>query len=267
MNWPLVLTQLLVQLPLMLILPIALGARLAKRYGCGWRPWGAGAIAFVLSQVVHLPLNWALGLIGSGRGLGLLPLPQLALAAGLSASLCEEIARYLMLRYGLKNARSFREAVQFGVGHGGIEAIVLGLLVAISLVVIFVLRAAPPERLGLAPDAAAKVAAALDAQSRVPWYQAAVGGLERVFAIIAHVAMSVMVMRAVARARLGWLLAAIGSHTALDAFAVWSVKTLGVGATEAGVTVFALAFVAFIWAMRDDAPVGRAPQVISGATR
>jgi hypothetical protein len=36
----------------MIILAVALGARLAERFGCGWKPRGAGALAFVLSQVV-----------------------------------------------------------------------------------------------------------------------------------------------------------------------------------------------------------------------
>jgi uncharacterized membrane protein YhfC len=250
----LLLTSLLVQIPLMIALPIALGARLARRYGCGWRPWGAGALAFVLSQVVHLPFNWATGLMGGGRGLGLLPLPLLALAGGLSAGLCEEIARYLMLRYGLRRARSFREAVQFGVGHGGIEAIILGVLAAIALVAMIVLRAVPAASLGIQGDAATQVADATNAFWSKAWYTPMMGGLERVFAITAHVAMSVMVMRAVVRGRVRWLLAAIAAHAALDGFAVLGMSRLGVMGVEVGAGIFALFFAWTIWAMRDGAP-------------
>ncbi len=259
-NVAVLVATLAVQIPLMLVLPIVLGARLARRYGCGWRPWVAGAIAFVLSQVVHLPLNWALGLLGGGRGLGLLPVPLLAIAAGLSAGLCEEIARYLMLRYGLRRARSFREAVQFGVGHGGIEAMLLGVGAALALAVMLTLHWVPAATFGIVGDASTRVAEAADAYWSGSWDKPVTIGLERVFAMTAHVAMSVMVMRAIVRRRVGWLVAAIGAHTALDAFAVWGIRRIGVTGTEIGVGVFALGFAAAIWAMRDGAPAtGAAP--------
>jgi uncharacterized membrane protein YhfC len=179
----------------------------------------------------------------------------MAIAAGLSAGLCEEIARYLMLRYGLRRARSFREAVQFGVGHGGIEAIIMGVLVVVALGVMLALRWLPPGALG-----GEDVAAAADVYWSSSWDKAVLGGVERVVAITSHVAMSVMVMRAVVRQRIGWLFAAIGSHAAIDAFAVWGMSRFGVYGTEAGAAVFALAFAAAIWAMRDGAPAtGTAP--------
>ena len=172
-----------------------------------------------------------------------------------------------MLRFGLRRARSFREAVQFGVGHGGIEAILIGAAAALGLVAMLVLRALPPGALGLSGDAAAQVADASNAFFARAWYGPAVSGLERVFAITAHVAMSVMVMRAVVRGRLGWLLAAIGAHTALDGFAVWGTSRLGAAGTEAGVAAIA-AFLAWtIWAVRDAAPATGTAATPPGETR
>jgi hypothetical protein len=73
-----------------------------------------------------------------------------------------------------------------------------------------------------------------------PWYMAAITGLERVFAITLQIAMALLVVRSVAERQIKYLLAAIGIHTAIDAFAVWSMQTLGIFPTELGVAVMAL---------------------------
>ena len=52
----------------MIFFPLALGWWIRRRYRVGWGIFFAGAATFVLSQIVHLPLNWALGLLGGGRG-------------------------------------------------------------------------------------------------------------------------------------------------------------------------------------------------------
>jgi hypothetical protein len=100
-NWPFVATALLLQLPLMLLLPIVAGWWIRRRYAVSWVIFGMGALTFIASQVVHLPVNWALGLLGGGRGVALWPLVWAALVAGLTAALSEEGARYLVLHFWL----------------------------------------------------------------------------------------------------------------------------------------------------------------------
>ena len=96
------LSSVLIQYPLMILFPLALGWWIRRRYGVGWGIFWAGAATFILSQIVHLPLNWALGLLGGGRGVALWPLAAMALVAGLSAALCEEGARWIVLTFFLK---------------------------------------------------------------------------------------------------------------------------------------------------------------------
>ena len=43
---------------LMILLPLLLGRWIARRRGASWGLFGVGALAFVLSQVAHLPFNW-----------------------------------------------------------------------------------------------------------------------------------------------------------------------------------------------------------------
>ncbi|MFO7537372.1 MAG: YhfC family glutamic-type intramembrane protease, partial [Chloroflexota bacterium] len=106
-NYLLAAVMLLFQFPLMILFPLLLGGWIKRRYGISWTVFGVGALTFILSQVGHIPFNWATGLLTGGWGIGLWPLPLLALAAGLSAGLFEEVARWLVLRYWLKQARGW----------------------------------------------------------------------------------------------------------------------------------------------------------------
>jgi len=241
LNVPFLVAAGLVQYPLMLIFPLLLGLWIRRRYGVSWGIFGAGALTFIASQVVHLPLNWALGLLGGGRGVALWPLAAMALVAGLSAGVCEEVARWVVLRAFLKRARGWREALQFGAGHGGAEAIIFGVLALLSFVSMLAARTVDLATFGLSDAMAEQARTAVAAYWATPWYMSAVAGLERVFAITFHIAMAVLVMRAVVRNRIGYLLAAIGAHAALDFIAVWGAQRLGVIWVEVSAGVIALA--------------------------
>src|SRR5258707_6915590 len=138
---------------LMMGLPFVLAAFLARRLGLRWGLFWVGAVTFIASQIVHLPLNAVLG------GLGLIkpatagwPLVVFAVVLGLSAGLCEELARYLVLLFWLKRDRSWRAALMFGAGHGGVESFIFGVIAAIGTINIFVLRNVDPARLGVTAD-------------------------------------------------------------------------------------------------------------------
>lgn len=240
-----------VQILIMLGFPVALWLLLRQRSGVTWGLIGAGTFSFIASQVVHLPLNWALGLLGGGRGVALWPMPLMALVAGLSAGVCEEMARYLVLRFWRREARSWMQGVAFGAGHGGMEALLLGLLVAVNFVAMVALRGIDPSVLGLSGEVLEQVQAQLDAYWSLPWYLPLLGGLERVSAITVQIALSLLVLRAFTRQNPGWLLAAIGAHAVVDGVAVflaglgWSALAL-----EGVVLIFALGGLALILAFR-----------------
>lgn len=246
MNIPFLLTALLFQYPLMILFPILLGWWIRRRFGVSWSIYFIGAATFILSQIVHLPLNWALGLLGGGRGVALWPLLPMALVAGLSAGVCEEGARWLVLRFWAKKVRSWAPGLQFGAGHGGAEAIIFGLLAAMSLIQALVLRSLDLEAMNLPGASADQIRTALAQYWQTPWYMAALAGLERVFAITMQVALASLVVRSVVWgqagkpiAAIGWLLAAIGVHTLLDFWAVWGIRTLGIWPMYGGLLVLA----------------------------
>lgn len=268
--------------------PFLLGAWLARRQNAAARHvsrWGlfwAGAATFVASQVVHLPLN--AGLTAAFQA-GWLPTPpaqhQLIFNAtllGLTAGLCEETARYLVLRLWQRGARGWRPALMFGAGHGGIEAIFTGGLIVVTLLQLAYYSQQPDlGALGLPAGAAAQIEQALNTWNTSPAYLGLVPGVERLFAICLHLGLSVMVMRAVTRRNPGWLLLAILWHTAANAVALWVVGTTGnVYLAEVPIGLMALASLGLVWLLREPAPAiepaaaaaaGPAPDVVAEAAR
>lgn len=255
------------QILMMLGFPVALWLLLRRRPGVTWGLIVAGGLTFVGSQAVHLPLNWALGLLGGGRGVALWPLPLMALVVGLSAGVCEEVARYLVLRFWRREARSWMQGVAFGAGHGGVEAIIVGGLSLITFVSVLVLRGMDLRELGLSGEMLEQAQAQVEAFWFIPWYLPLLGGLERVFAITIQIALSLLVLRALTHRNAGWLLAAIGAHTLVDGGVVFLSR---VGwpplALEGMVLIFALGGLALILALRGSEPAeGRPREQLSGS--
>ena len=246
---------------LMIALPVGLAIFLTRRWKLPGRIWWIGALAFVFSQVGHIPFNALVKpVFNQFVFIALHPTVQLLTQAvfyGLSAGLFEEGARYLILRFWLKDARSYRTGILFGAGHGGAEAIIFGALALYGYIQLLILRTATPEQLvqfvgpGNVELAQAQLAAAWSA----PWFITLLSAVERLFTIPCHIAMAVMVMQVFTRKNIGWLFAAIGYHALLDAVAVFGQPYLSVFALEAIVGGFAILSLVFIFLLRQPEPV------------
>lgn len=233
----------------MILLPVVVGLWLARRWKTGLGLWGVGAATFVASQVLHLPFNeWVLGPMIQRWGVE----GSVALVAslyGLSAGVFEEGMRYLVYRFWVKEARTWRQGVLFGAGHGGIEAILLGALAALALAQLAALRdldlstIVQPEQLAAAEQQVA-------AYWALPWTLAILPAVERTLALCFQIALAVMVLQAFVRRNLFWLLAAVAWHALVDAAAVYGLVTWGAVAAEALVAVGALASLVLLLLLR-----------------
>jgi len=258
---------------LMIAMPIALGVWLARKTQAPWWLFGVGAVTFVGSQVVHIPLNGGLTLLfkviwPSTQSQGW-HIPFNAVVLGLTAGMCEETARYVGYRWLVKNARRWRDALMLGAGHGGIEAIILGAYVGLVFVNMVALRQMDLTTLGLTGQALAKTQQDVAAYWSAPWYLVLLGAVERLFSLTVHVSLSVMVLQVFTRRNWIWLAAAIGYHSLTDAVTVfgalsgWSPLVI-----EAVVGMFALASLAMILKLRPKGepliPPEPEPELISG---
>jgi uncharacterized membrane protein YhfC len=242
---------------LMLAMPIGLAIYLTRRWNLGGRIWWIGAATFLLSQAAHIPFNWGIGKILDQTGMVVWdPKFQLifnAIFLGLSAGIFEEGARYLILRLWAKEARSWRKGVLFGAGHGGAEAIILGILVLYGFLQFAALRNAdlakafPANQLDLAQRQ-------VETYWSASWYASLLGALERFFTIPCQIAVAVMVMQVFIRKHIRWLFLAIAYHAIIDASAVVGVKYFGAYWTEVGIGGFAILSVILIFTLRTSEP-------------
>lgn len=252
---------------LMIGLPIGLAVSLVGRWKLGWRLWLAGAATFVLSQVGHVPFNLgATALLNRTSLVSLPPGGQLAFNAaflGLSAGLFEEMFRYGMFRWWLRDARSWRKGVLAGAGHGGGEAIVLGALALWGFLQLAALRGADLAKL-VPADQLSQVQEQVSAYWSMTWYDSLLGALERLSALPIQISLSVLVLQALVRRRAGWVVLAIGYHALVDAAAVLALRH-GVYVTEAVAGGFGLVSLGLIFLLRreEPAPNGEPLQPVS----
>lgn len=234
----------LVEILVMLGAPIALAVVLARRAHASWATLGAGVVAFLGSQVVHLPLNWGLaelGVLGAARSTVLN-----AIVLGLTSGLCEESARWVTLRLWRRTDRDSNGALMFGAGHGGVESVAIGLLAAATLASMFAMRGVDPHTLGVPAPQAGLVRQQVDAFWSLPWWSPLLGAAERLMAITFHLSASSLVVLALVRRQPAWVALAVLWHAATNAGVVLALGAWGPVAAEGlllGMTPVSVAFI------------------------
>ncbi len=218
---------------LMILVPVLLAIGLRRASSPAWLLFAVGSLTFILSQVVHLPLNaWLadLGLL-PGTVNAQPPILQTALIAGMTAGLCEELMRaagFAILRKARPAWMRLQDAVMLGLGHGGIESMIFGgVLTAATVSSLLPLIGADLSGFGLTPDQLAALQAQINSLASNPW-NSALPLLERIIAISAHVVFSLMVWKAFTGAglRRNWFYIplAILYHAGVDFAAVYGMQ-------------------------------------------
>ncbi len=238
---------------LMVAMPIGLGLYLTRKLSLSWRLFWIGGAVFILSQVGHIPFNVVISLLFQR---GVLPAPTLewrlpfnAIFLGISAGLFEEGARYLMYRYWTKEARWWGQGVLLGAGHGGAEAIILGVLVILTYLNMVAYQSA-----GL-PGLSPAVAAAVQQYWSAAWPMTLLGAVERLFTLPAHMALSALVLQTFIRRQPRWLGLAIVWHALMDGLVVVMIgQGYGPYVIEAVIGISALINLGIIFALRQPRP-------------
>ncbi|MDR6499966.1 putative membrane protein YhfC [Burkholderia ambifaria] len=206
-----------------LLAPAVLAAAWRCRTQVPWRVFFYGMLTFFVFQPV-LRMSWQVQLY---RWLAHDPrwhVPMLVFAA-LTAGLFEECGRWVAFRYLLPKRHEAQTAVMLGLGHGGLEAMLLvgvgflalgtGYLLAHAGVVV-------PE------GVQSLIGAQFAGMTLVSPFLAL---LERTSALAAHVGLSLIVLQAFVRGTKRWLAYAIAIHFVFDLAVVlltryWHVDTV-----------------------------------------
>jgi uncharacterized membrane protein YhfC len=253
---------------------IAFAWWLHRRLHARWGTWFWGALAFGGSQVVRLPVLLLLTTLLPQIGLRLDPemafwvnLAVLSLTSGLF----EETARYLVLRFLDQDARGWRDAVMFGAGYGGIEAILFIIPTMINNIILLGGGDALVEQTRtIAPEQAQQLIAALQELRSVSWWLPLLAIWERVAAITFHIAASILVMQAVLRVAprpVAWWGLAVLYHAAFNAASLLAGRVAGPVAVELVSTVFLVTslYIIFRFRRQDTATFDQPPTPVDAS--
>ena len=186
-----------------------------KKYKINFAVLGLGAVAFfassqVLEKIVHL-------LVLHPQKDGTVPLmtenPLLYVIYGISmAALFEETARLIFFKW-LEKKRTLEDsdALAYGLGHGGLELIYIGIASLLNLFILFsAVESQNPNIMQLLPEST------LATINNLAAWQIYLLGLERILALLLQVGLTFWVFQAVRQKKWIYLVAAYGLHALFD---------------------------------------------------
>ena len=186
-----------------------------KKYKINFAVLGLGAVAFfassqVLEKIVHL-------FVLHPQKDGTVPLmtenPLLYVIYGISmAALFEETARLIFFKW-LEKKRTLEDsdALAYGLGHGGLELIYIGIASLLNLFILFsAVESQNPNIMQLLPEST------LATINNLAAWQIYLLGLERILALLLQVGLTFWVYQAVRQKKWIYLVAAYGLHALFD---------------------------------------------------
>jgi uncharacterized membrane protein YhfC len=194
-------------------LPVALLIAVRLRFKAPIVPALVGAgvfvlFALILEQLLHLVVFNILGFSVSGS-----PAVYVVYAI-LAAGVFEETGRFIAFKLLRKKYSGVETGLAFGIGHGGTEAILLvGLTMISNIVLSLMINSGSVDALGNSEQ----IALGVDALTDTAPVMFLLGGIERAFAILVQISLSVIVWCSVNHPRKTWLFpVAIALHAMID---------------------------------------------------
>jgi uncharacterized membrane protein YhfC len=194
----------------------------------------------ILEKIIHL-------IVFSKTNLTAYPW-AFAVYGAVMAGLFEEVGRYWAFTKLLKQYRKWKDALAYGTGHGGFEAIFLGIMLPVQTLLLSKMKPAQLKALG---EESAVVVKALmvNMQNYGFWL---VGGLERIMAVVLHIALSFIVFYAVKTKKIKFLFLAILYHAVVDFFpALFQAKIIQLWVVETILFFFTILNIFFIVKSKD----------------
>lgn len=174
-------------------------------------PLLAGAVGFFFMQIVlRMTILAVLAEFTNFYGVNIF---LLAFILAFSAALFETIGRVLTVKIFMKEDHRFSAGIAHGIGHGGIEAILLvGIFYVLYIIMSFMINKGTFDNLILFEPSFQVTKDMLVSTSSL----FLLGGIERVLTIVFHIAMSVLVIYGFRIKKKYPMLLVIAIHTFLD---------------------------------------------------
>lgn len=212
-------TGLIVALLLSVGAPVAVYLVCRHRMTLSWRNIVLGAGVFLLfALVLEQMLHYFVLQANPTTSFWIRNNPWGYVAYGvMAAALFEEIGRYLGMRLLAKPTGEPGTGVAYGIGHGGVEALLIGALPQFQLLMMaFMFNQGRLDAVMGQSVPAATLGVIKQNLMSFTFFDPVYGGLERVIALLLQIAFSLMVWKAVSQKKVVWLFAAIAIHAAFD---------------------------------------------------
>ena len=189
-----------------------------------------GVMTFIASQIIlRLPLLQIIASIWPVYAEWLRkPTFLYCLFLGVTAAIFEEGTRYLVMRFILKGHRKDVDGIAFGIGHGGIEAILfVGINYVALLVMIFLKTAGSLQEIAIG--------------------DVFLAGAERFFTIFFHIAWSLMIIKSIQKKNAYGFMIALFTHAFLDTAVVYlMIKSVNIYIVELILGILTIAPITYI---------------------
>jgi uncharacterized membrane protein YhfC len=241
---------LVVQCMISILIPIFVYVFMKKKYKISFRPVLVGAAIFIgFVLILEGALN-AYVLHVNETTAKITEHPYwFTLYGSLMAGVFEEVGRFIAFTYLLKVYRDRKDGLAFGLGHGGIEAIIIGGITAIqSIVYAQLLNTGKLETAfgKLPPEALQGIK---DSLLDLTFVSGIMGGAERIAALVLQIALSILVLYAVKEKKFSYVMLAIFLHTLVD-YVVFLHRTIGLSLMVVEVFLWIVAICSYIFIKR-----------------
>ena len=231
--------------------PVILSVYLVRKHRARLSTILIGAGTFILFALVLESIMHQLVLKGPYGATILDKTLRYAIYGGLAAGVFEETGRFLSMKFLMKKEPSAPlPGVAYGIGHGGVEMLIIfGITMINNLVISALINSGQTDALfsKVPEDAAVQLQAQLDQLQTIGAGALLIGLWERISALVLHLGLSMLVWVAVRKGgKWLWLFpAAIALHASVDAGAVLLHKSVGMVPLELIVMSEAIAVAAF----------------------
>ena len=179
---------------LMFAIPLTLAFYVTNKFKMGWGLWWIGGAIFIISQIGHIPFNYLASMILNKTNLvNWSRTNQIIFNAcflGLSAGLWEEGSRYAMYHWWIKESRSWQKGILLGVGHGGFESMLLGILTLYTFVQMVAVKNIDISTI-VPHDQLTYAIQSITTYWSQPWYESLLGSIERGLTLPIQIAFSI----------------------------------------------------------------------------
>lgn len=199
-------------------LPLGLVAYFYKKYKISIKCVFIGVLIFIIfSQVLEKVLHYFV-LTKNPYTVALLKNPWLFMIyGGLAAGIFEEVGRYIGFKFLLKGQREWKDGIAYGIGHGGIEAILIGGVTSIQNIVYSnLINSGTFEKVLSAKIPVSMLASIKNSLENTPSYMFGFIGIERMLVLPLHIALSLVVLYGIKKGEKIYLLYAIIIHAIVD---------------------------------------------------